>query len=212
MELPAHRVLLHKQLIQFLLSAKHIQTARVIRAFEHMPRELFIPPALRDEAYADKPLDIGDKQTASRPSVVGFMLEQMRLKATDRVLEIGTGCGFQTALLALLTREVFTIEVHEALALAARKRLTQLGFANISFRVGNGFAGWRDRSPFDAIVVSAAADHIPEKLVEQLCRRGRLVMPLGREEQKLVRVVRHRHFTEQEILKACQFVEMIQEE
>ena len=142
-------------------------------------RERFLPPAQRAYAGEDAPLPIGCDQTISQPSLVGYMTEQLQLDAQDRVLEIGTGSGFQTAILAELAKEVFTVERIRALADAARTRLVGLGYRNIFFRVGDGAEGWPEAAPFDRIMVTAAAEKLPPALVAQLKPGGRLVVPVG---------------------------------
>lgn len=144
-----------------------------------VPRHLFVPNDLRAAAYDDRPLPIGENQTISQPYIVAFMSELLELKATDKVLEIGTGSGYQTAILSRLAGAVSSIELLPSLAARAKKTLAALGYRNIEFKVGDGFYGWEDRGPFDAIIVTAAAAEIPEPLWRQLREDGRLVMPLG---------------------------------
>lgn len=152
---------------------------RVLAAMARVPRERFVSPDLAERAYDNRPLPIGHGQTISQPLIVAVMTHLLRLEPTSRVLEIGTGCGYQTAILAELAAEVVTIEVVEALALEARARLEALGYRNITFLIGDGAAGCPERAPFDAILVTAAARTIPKALLEQLAPGGRLVIPLG---------------------------------
>lgn len=164
--------------------------AAVERAARAVRRELFVPVEQRAHAGEDTALPIGCAQTISQPSLVWFMTEQLELTPDSRVLEIGTGSGYQTAILAEIAAEVFTIERLAELGLAARERLMELGYRNIEFRIGDGAKGWPEATPFDAIIVTAAATHLPSALHEQLKPGGRLVIPVGdpREDQVLLRL------------------------
>lgn len=172
------------------LRGRGVKDARVLAAMEAVPRHLFVPEKLRESAYDDRPLAIGAGQTISQPYIVAVMTELLQLKRSDTVLEIGTGSGYQTAVLAELVAAVYSIEIVPWLAERAEKVLAGLGYKNIELRVGDGFYGWEERGPFDAILVTAAAPKIPEPLWRQLRDGGRLVMPLGEERrtQKLIRV------------------------
>lgn len=164
---------------------------RVLAAIAAVPREIFVPAAFRHQAYEDYPLEIGEGQTISQPSVVARITELAEVGSRDRVLEIGAGSGYQAAVLAQLARFVFTLERLPRLAEAARARLSDLGYANVSVQVMDGSLGWRAQAPFDVIVVSAAAPSIPRALTEQLTDGGRLVIPIGElRRQRLVRVLR----------------------
>lgn len=171
------------------LRGRGIKDERVLAAMGEIPRHLFVPERQRPSAYTDRPLPIGERQTISQPYVVALMTELLELQSSERVLEIGTGSGYQSAVLAQLAAEVFSIEILPALSERARKILDDLGYKNISLKVGDGFYGWPERSPFDAIVVTAAAPKIPEPLAKQLREGGRLVMPLakGKQNQRLIR-------------------------
>lgn len=153
---------------------------RVIAAVRKVPREAFVPPEVRDLAYVNRPLPIGHGQTISQPFIVALMTDMLALTPAARVLEIGTGCGYQTAILAELAAWVYTVEVVAPLAEAAGERLQRLGYANVELRVGDGWLGGPEQAPFDAIIVTAAAPRRPERLVEQLGPGGRMVVPLGR--------------------------------
>lgn len=162
------------------LSAMGIRDPRVLRAVEQVPRRLFVPAPLRDESEADRPLPIGHGQTISQPYIVALMTEALRLTGTERVLEVGTGSGYQCALLAHLAAEVYSIEIVADLAeRAADVLLGELGLENVHLRVGDGRGGWPEAAPFDAIVVTAAPAAIPPALVEQLSPGGRMVIPVG---------------------------------
>lgn len=157
-----------------------IRDERVLAAVAQLPRERFVPEALREDADADRPLPIGCGQTISQPFVAAYMTERLRLSGTERVLEIGTGSGYQTALLALLAEEVYSIEIVQALAERAREILVgRLGFANVRLRIGDGALGWPEEAPFDRVMVTAAAPEVPPALVEQLAPGGRMILPVG---------------------------------
>lgn len=181
-----------RRMIERDLRGRGITDARVLAAMESVPRHLFVPENLRAAAYDDRPLPIGEQQTISQPYIVAFMTELLQLKAEDTVLEIGTGSGYQTAVLARLAREVSTIEILPALGERAKKTLAALGLRNIEFKIGDGFFGWEERAPYDAILVTAAAPKIPAALTRQLRDGGRLVMPLG-EPGRTQRLIRARN-------------------
>ena len=151
----------------------------IIRQVANVPRHLFVPEAQRGEAYRDYPLPIGEDQTISQPSLVALMTHLLRPKPEDVVLEVGTGSGYQAAILSGLVSHVYTIEIVGPLARQSAKRLDELGYRNVTVRHGDGYAGWPDHAPFDAIIVTAGADHVPPLLVEQLKPRGRMVIPVG---------------------------------
>jgi protein-L-isoaspartate(D-aspartate) O-methyltransferase len=174
------------------LMTRGIRDARVLEAMGAIERELFVPEKLRSLAYEDRPLSIGEGQTISQPYMVAFMTQLLSLKGTERVLEIGTGSGYQTAVLGKLAAKVYSIEIIPKLSDRAKILLVQLGFDNVHLKVGDGFFGWEEQGPFDAILVTAAAPKIPEPLWRQLREGGRLIMPLGaeRQAQTLVRVTK----------------------
>ena len=151
----------------------------VLDAMGKIPRHLFVDDYLKDRAYADHPLPIGEGQTISQPYVVALMTEALKLKPTDRVLEIGTGSGYQAAVLAEIVKEVHTIEIRKSLAEKADKRLKDLGYKNIKVKYADGYFGWEEFAPFDAIILTASANHIPPPLIMQLKEGGRLIIPLG---------------------------------
>lgn len=163
---------------------------RVMAALERVKRETFVPEEVRDLAYINRPLSIGHGQTISQPYIVAIMTDMLAVRPDARILEIGTGSGYQTAILAELAADVFTVEVVAALAEAARAQLESLGYTNIHYRIGDGHAGWPEEAPFDGIIVTAAAKKIPETFLSQLKSEGRLVIPIGHEfaTQSLMRI------------------------
>jgi protein-L-isoaspartate(D-aspartate) O-methyltransferase len=185
----------------------------VLDAFHRVPRHLFVDSALADSAYGMGSLPIGCGQTISSPATQARMTMLVAPRPTDRVLEVGTGSGYQTAILAEVAAWVLTIEMHAALVNAARSVLDSLGYRNILFRVGDGVSGWREAAPFSAIVVTAGAPRLPVGLLPQLADGGRLVCPVGAaEEQQLIVVRRHRDRFEEQVLDSCRFVPLTGEE
>jgi protein-L-isoaspartate(D-aspartate) O-methyltransferase len=156
-----------------------VTEARLLAAMRKVPREEFVPENLRDESYTDGPVPIGYDQTISQPYIVAFMTEQLHPQPTDRVLEIGTGSGYQAAILAELVAEVYSIEIVEPLSKTAEGTLQRLGYKNVHVKVGDGYKGWPDHAPFDAIIVTCAPDHVPQPLVDQLKEGGRMIIPVG---------------------------------
>lgn len=161
------------------IAARDIGDPRVLAAMRDVPRHLFVPPELQPQAYEDTPLPIGQGQTISQPYIVALMTTLARPSLGDRALEVGTGSGYQAAILSRLVSHVYTIEIVEALARSAEQRLTKLGYANVTVRAGDGYAGRPEIAPFDIILVTAAPDHVPPPLLEQLRPGGRLVLPVG---------------------------------
>jgi protein-L-isoaspartate(D-aspartate) O-methyltransferase len=161
------------------IKGRGIKDKKVLEVMGRIPRHLFVDENLRDRAYADYPLPIGEGQTISQPYVVALMTESLLLKPTDKVLEIGTGSGYQAAVLAEIVKEVYTIEIRKYLADMAAKRLKDLGYKNVKVKHADGYFGWEDYAPFNAIIITAAANHIPPPLIKQLKEGGRLIIPLG---------------------------------
>lgn len=192
------------------LRARGIGDLQVLHAVSEVPRHLFVPEGVRHRAYEDAALPIGYGQTISQPSIQALYLEQLRLQPADRVLEIGTGSGYQTALLARLATHVYSVERVRELSGRARGTLEGLGFRNVALLVGDGSVGWSRFAPFDAIVVTAGAPRVPDALLEQLGPGGRLLAPVGgRHEQRLVRVRRTADGFEQETVTSCVFVPLV---
>jgi protein-L-isoaspartate(D-aspartate) O-methyltransferase len=161
------------------LRARGINDRRVLDAFESVPRHLFVPPEYRASAYEDAPLPIGFKQTISQPYIAAYMTQALGLTGAERVLEVGTGSGYQAAILSSLAREVHTVELIPALADRAAKVLTDLGITNVFVHLGDGSQGWLEAAPYDAIIVTAAAPHVPKPLLDQLTPHGRMILPVG---------------------------------
>lgn len=200
-------------LVEYLRTVICIRDERVLEAIAAVPREVFVPPSLFPQAYEDFPLEIGEGQTISQPSVVARMTELAAIGERDRVLEIGAGSGYQVAVLARLARFVFAVERLSRLAEGARGRLRQLGVSNVSIQVMDGTLGWRAQAPFDAIIVSAAAPAVPHALKEQLVEGGRLVIPVGDlRRQELHRVVRRDRAFEDTVHGAVTFVPLVGKE
>ena len=174
-----------RRMVEQQLRGRDIRDQRVLDAMAKVPRHRFVPAEEQSGAYTDYPLPIGFGQTISQPYIVAFMTEALDLAPEHRVLEIGTGSGYQAAVLAELARDVFTIEIVEALAERSRQLLTEIGYRNIHVRAGNGYAGWPEEAPFDRIIVTAAPDEIPPALVQQLKMDGLIAVPVGVGEQML---------------------------
>ena len=194
-------------MVETQIRKRGISSARVLEAMIAVPRHEFVPPQFRSEAYADKPLPIGEGQTISQPYMVAAMTEALDLTGSERVLEIGTGSGYQAAVLSRLVSQVLTVESHTSLALAAQARLTHLGYTNVHVHNGDGSAGFSDAAPYDAILVAAGAPAIPEIFARQLRHGGRVVIPVGdRENQELVRAHLENGELRSTVLFHCKFV------
>lgn len=173
-------------MVQFQIASRGVADSVVLDAMRTVPRHRFVPLEYEADAYDDRPLPIGQGQTISQPYVVAAMTEALHLGPRHRVLEIGTGSGYQAAVLAEIVSEVYTIEIVEPLGRRAESTLTELGYRNVHVRIGDGYQGWPQKAPFDAIIVTAAPDHVPGPLLDQLKVGGRMVLPLGRVEQTLI--------------------------
>jgi len=168
-----------KFMVEHDIKGRGIKDKKTIEMMGKVPRHLFVDENFRSKAYGDYPLPIGEGQTISQPYVVALMTEALTLKATDRVLEIGTGSGYQAAVLSGIVREVYTLEIRKGLAEKAGRRLTELGYKNVKVKYGDGYFGWQEYAPFDAIIITASANHIPPPLIKQVKENGRLIIPLG---------------------------------
>ncbi len=191
------------------IRARGVRDGRVLDAMARVPRHLFVPPADQAHAYGDYPLPIAGGQTISQPYIVAYMTELLALEPSHRVLEIGTGSAYQTAVLAGIAREVFTMEVVPALAAAARARLTDMGYANVTLREGSGWEGWPDAAPFDRVLVTAAPAALPPALTAQLAPGGVLVAPVGTGDQRIVRIVRTADGLAEDVRIPVRFVPMV---
>ena len=190
------------------IQSRGIRDPLTLAAMRKVPRHLFVPADHAFEAYADHPLPIGHRQTISQPYIVAFMTEALRLRGGETVLEIGTGSGYQAAVLAEIVRKVYTVEIVEPLANEARERLSRLGVHNVEVRSGDGYQGWPAAAPFDGIIVTAAAPRVPEPLKEQLQEGGRLIIPIGDDSQNLLLVTRRGDRFEEQRVLPVRFVPM----
>jgi len=202
--------LARERMVKNQLIPRGINDERVLQVMGKIPRHLFIEEALAGEAYNDHPVPIGEKQTISQPYIVALMTEALELKGTEKTLEIGTGSGYQTAILAELSSRVYTIERIKSLLVNARELLAQLGYNNILFKAFDGTLGWKEYAPFDAIMVTAGSPSLPKPLIDQLADNGRIIIPVGdRYSQELIKVIRKEEGLEQESLGGCRFVNLI---
>ncbi|MFH1552169.1 MAG: protein-L-isoaspartate(D-aspartate) O-methyltransferase [Candidatus Omnitrophota bacterium] len=201
-----------QQMVDEQIKARGITDEKVLKAMSEVPRHLFVPDGLREMAYEDTPLAIGQGQTISQPYIVAYMTEAAKLGPDDRVLEIGTGSGYQAAVLAEIAKEVYTIERLKGLADSGRARLRELGYDNIYVEWGDGYNGWPEKAPFDAIIVTAAPSEIPEKLINQLKVGGKMVVPVGTFFQELYLIVRTDTGFDKKRLLPVRFVPMVHSE
>ncbi len=197
-----------RSMVEQQIERRGVTAPRVLSAMGEVPRHLFVPPGYRDKAYDDSPLPIGDGQTISQPYVVALMTQLLELKPDDRVLEIGTGSGYQAAVLARLVKEVYTIEILEPLGLQAQKTLQEIGAKNVHVRIGDGYRGWPEAAPFDAIIVTAAPERVPQPLVDQLKVGRRMVIPVGNFFQNLMVITKNADGVEKRSVIPVRFVPM----
>jgi len=198
------------KMVEDQITLRGIKDARLIAAMKKIPRHLFVEEALQSQAYTDHPLPIGEKQTISQPYMVALMTEALLLTGKEKILEIGTGSGYQTAILAEMCEKVFSVERIRPLAVRARKLLYELGYFNVEIKIFDGTFGWMEESPFDAILVTAGSPDIPQPLVDQIAIGGRLVIPVGDAfVQDLFRVTKTEEGVKREDLGGCRFVKLI---
>jgi protein-L-isoaspartate(D-aspartate) O-methyltransferase len=204
---------MRRAMVASQLRARGIRDERVLSTMEKVPRHIFVASPLQKAAYDDNPVPLGEGQTISQPFIVGYMLEALQVQPEDRVLEVGTGTGYQAALLGELAREVYTIERVPALHVTARDNLEQLGYSNVETVLSDGTRGLPERAPFDRIIVAAAAPDIPGPLFEQLAEGGRMVIPVGTAEtQDLLLVRKHNGLAITQRLEGCRFVPLVGEQ
>lgn len=201
---------IRNRMVETQLIARDITDERVLEVFRKVPRHLFVKESFQNEAYGDFPVPIGEGQTISQPYMVALMTQCLELKGGERVLEVGTGSGYQSAILAELAKEVYTVERYEGLAKIAEDSLYHLGYTNIKIKVGDGTEGWEEFAPYDGIVVTAGAPDIPKPLKNQLAEGGRLVIPVGSSYSQILTVVKKENgkFTEKQVC-GCVFVPLI---
>ncbi len=198
-----------ERMVEGQIISRGIKDERVIRAMRKIPRHLFVPADMIDYAYNDEPVPIGEGQTISQPYIVAYMTEALNLKESDRVLEIGTGSGYQSAVLAEIVKEVYTVEIIASLSHRAQELLTRLGYKNIYYKIGDGTFGWEEKAPYDAIMVTAAPSSFPRYLEEQLKEEGRMVIPVGSTFQELYLVTREKEKVKKKKLLPVRFVPLI---
>ena len=191
---------LRAEMVRDQIAGRGVRNERVLEVMRDLPRHLFVSPSRQAEAYADKPLPIGDDQTISQPYIVALMTELLRPEADDVILEIGTGSGYQAAVLARLARQVYTIEIIPRLAQEAEQRLADMGFSNVRVKAGDGYLGWPEQAPFDGIMVTAAPPEIPPALLAQLKRGGRMVLPVGESDRTQQLLVLEKSKTSDEVV------------
>jgi protein-L-isoaspartate(D-aspartate) O-methyltransferase len=181
---------MREKMVETQIQARGVKDSRVLSALRKVERHRFVPKEYLDSAYSDQPLPIGEGQTISQPYIVALMTELLELKGGEKVLEIGTGSGYQAAILAELAKEVYSIEIVETLASIAKNRLSEMGYQNVKVKAGDGYLGWPEVAPFDVIIITCAPDHIPKPLIEQLKEGGRMVVPVGTYAQELKKIVK----------------------
>jgi len=195
-------------MVETQIRARGIKDEGILNVMRKVDRHRFVPEEMRHQAYSDRPLPIGEGQTISQPYIVALMTQLLELKGGERVLEVGTGSGYQAAILAELANYVYTIEIIESLGLSAETLLRELGYRNIDVKIGDGYIGWDEFAPFDAIIVTAAPPHIPQPLLDQLKEGGRLVIPVGDYYQELKKVTKTKGQIESQNVTPVLFVSM----
>ena len=200
---------MRERMVDTQIRARDVQDAAVLQAMRRVPRHLFVPDDMRPYAYDDRPLPIGRGQTISQPYIVGYMTQALQLQPSHTVLEIGTGSGYQAAILAELVKQVYSIEIVPDLAESARRALTEAGYRNVEVRSGNGYLGWPERAPFDRIIVTAAPPEIPQALVDQLAVGGIMVVPVGTAYQEMVIIAKTPSGVTQKRTIEVRFVPMV---
>jgi protein-L-isoaspartate(D-aspartate) O-methyltransferase len=198
-----------ERMVRSQLAARGIKNDEVLDAMKKIPRHVFVPENMLSHAYSDEPLPIGEGQTISQPYIVAYMTEVLELQGGERVLEIGTGSGYQTAILAEMASQVFTMELVESLSKRAQEALEKLGYSNILFKIGDGTYGWEEHAPFDAVMVTAAPDKVPHSLEEQLKIGGRMIIPVGAAIQELVLITRGKKKFKRKKLLPVRFVPLV---
>jgi protein-L-isoaspartate(D-aspartate) O-methyltransferase len=199
---------LRNKMVRKQIRNRGIANPRVLEVMRKVPRHRFVEPSFLGEAYADHALPMADNQTISQPYIVALMTELLELQPAFKVLEIGTGCGYQTAVLAEIVDQVYTVEIIENLAKDARRRLNTFGYQNIHLKIGNGYYGWQEHAPYDGILVAAAPKELPNRLINQLVNGGRLVLPIGAFNQELVLIQKTNRGIEQTVITGVRFVPM----
>jgi len=198
-----------ERMVETQIISRGVKDERVIAAMRQIPRHLFVPSEVIDYAYNDEPVPIGEGQTISQPYIVAYMTEMLNLKEEDKVLEIGTGSGYQTAILASIAKEIYTVEIIASLSLRAQELLAQLGYRNIYFKIGDGTFGWEEHAPYDAIIVTAAPASLPRQLEAQLKLGGRMVIPVGSTFQELYLLTREKEGVKKKKLLPVRFVPLV---
>ncbi len=201
------------KMVNSQIKARGVENQQVLKAMEKVPRHLFVPSNLQNQAYNDNPLQIGEGQTISQPYIVGFMTAALEPDSTYRVLEIGTGSGYQAAILGEICDSVFTIEIFESLGKSAAKILEKLGYQNIKVKIGDGYQGWPDKAPFDAIIVTCSPTQIPDPLTKQLKEGGKMIIPVGHSyQQELILLNKENGILKKKKVLPVRFVPMIDEQ
>lgn len=198
-----------EQMVEVQLRARGIKDNRVLEAMEKVERHEFVPDNLKPNAYDDEPLPIGNGQTISQPYIVAYMTQALELKGEEKVLEIGTGSGYQAAILAELAKQVYTVEVYEELAEKAQRIIQKLGYHNIEYRIGDGTLGWKENAPYDGIIVTAAPPKTPEPLKKQIKVGGKMVIPVGRTFQNLILFEKTKQKIKKKKLLPVRFVPLV---